>query len=115
MTAKQFRQWELYDEVEPIGDVRSDYQSAQIVQTLYNVNRGKKDKPLKIQDCVLKFGGQDEKPKKTPEQMFAMLKILSAMHANEGAPVPALEPAAVLSPVDKIKAIAGDDPRITFA
>lgn len=122
MTARQFRAWELYDAVEPIGDIRSDYQSAQIAQMLYNVNRGKKDKALKLEEFLLKFGLQEEQPKKqTPEQQFRILKLLAAMHANEGDAPPKVlhfsDGAAVnaASAIGKLREIAGDNPNITFA
>jgi hypothetical protein len=31
----------------------------------------------------LKFGAAAEKPKQTPNQQFAILKVLAAMHAND--------------------------------
>lgn len=84
MTAREFRAWELYDQVEPIGSIRSDYQSAQIVQALVNANRTKKDKVVKLEQCLLKFGpAEEEKQKKSPDQIFSILRLLAAAHANE--------------------------------
>ena len=84
MPATLFRAWEMYNEVEPFGELRADYRAAHIVQTLINVNRGKDQKPITLDECLLKFGEPlAEKPKQTPKPQFTMLQWLSAMHANE--------------------------------
>ena len=92
LTAKQFRAWEHYAELEPFDETRADYRAASIVQMLYNVNRGSKQKAVALEDVVLKFGAQEKKDqqKQTPQQQFAILKVLAAMHANER---PSIEPA----------------------
>lgn len=81
-------QWVHYNSIEPIGDDRADYRAASIVQMLYNVNRGKNDKPGKLEEFLLKWAEADEvkKTKQTPQQQLAMLKILAAMHANDDGP-----------------------------
>ena len=48
LTAKQFRMWEIYSELEPFGELRADYRAASIVQMIYNVNRGEKQKALPL-------------------------------------------------------------------
>ena len=83
LTAKQFRGWEHYYELEPEEEIRADYRAASIVQILYNINRGKGQKALTLEEALLKFGGAAEKPKQTAEQQFAILKVLAAMHAND--------------------------------
>lgn len=77
-TAKWFREWEIYYELEPFGELRSDYRTASIVQMLYNVNRGKGQKALQLKDFLLKFDG-DPQPK---QDQFAMLKILAAAYSS---------------------------------
>lgn len=87
MTAKQFRAWEMYAEMEPFGEERADFRAASIVQMIYNVNRGKGVRAIKLDQCLLRFGEPPEsKPAQTSQQQFAMLKILAAMHANETTP-----------------------------
>ena len=89
MTSKQFRAWEMYYEVEPFGELRADYRAASIVQILFNVNRGKDQKPITLDECLLKFGEPlQEKKKQTPQQQFNLLKLLAAMHAGEPDPAP---------------------------
>lgn len=84
LTAKQLRGWEHYFELEVDDEIRADYRSASIVQMLYNINRGKNQKPLTIEECLVKFSDPDEpKKRQTPEQQFAMLKLLAAMYAHE--------------------------------
>ncbi len=78
----------MYHELEPFGDMRADYRTASIVQMLYNINRGKNQKALELKDFILTFGEQEQKPKQTPEQQFAILKVLAAMHANDQPGVP---------------------------
>jgi hypothetical protein len=73
----------MYYEIDPFGELRDDYRTASIVQVLCNINRAKGQQPLKLDECLLKFGEQEEKPKQTVQQQLAMLKILAAMHATE--------------------------------
>jgi hypothetical protein len=88
LTAKEFRGWEHYHELDPFTEVRDDYRTASIVQMIANVNRGLKQKPYKLSDFLLNFEEAPEKKPQTPKQQFAMLKILAAMHANDGPAVP---------------------------
>jgi hypothetical protein len=78
----------MYYELEPFGEERADYRTASIVQMLYNVNRSSKSKALELKDFLLSFGEQEPKPKQTPEQQFAILKVLAAMHANDEPGIP---------------------------
>jgi hypothetical protein len=83
LTAAQFRGWEHYYELEPDVEIRADYRAASIVQILYNINRGKGQKALTLEEALLKFGEVEEKPKQTVEQQFSILKVLAVMHAND--------------------------------
>ena len=94
-TAKWFRDWEMYYELEPFGEMRADFRAASIVQMIYNVNRGKDQKAKPLADFMLKF---EEEPKKTQtwQEQVVMLKLLAAAYATdtgipsviEDAPVP---------------------------
>lgn len=85
LTAKQFRGWEHYAELEPFSEVRQDYRVASIVQMLANVNRGAKQKAYTIQDFLLKFEPGEEKPRKQPwEEQLMWAKIIARAH-NLGA------------------------------
>lgn len=89
LTAKQFRGWEHMNELEALIDVeeREDYRIASIVQMLHNIHRAKNTKPLPLKEFILKFGEMAfeaaQKPPQTQEQQFAILKVLSAMHAGD--------------------------------
>jgi hypothetical protein len=52
-TAKWFRDWEHYYALEPFGEVMLTKQIALIAQMLYNINRGKDQKALPLEDFVL--------------------------------------------------------------
>ena len=86
LTAKQFRAWEIYSELEPFGELRADYRAASIVQMIYNVNRGEKQKALPLQEFLLKFE-TEPKQKQSWQEQLAIMKLLAAAHAMD-APVP---------------------------
>lgn len=85
LTFRQLRGWEHADEIDSLVDVelRMDYRIASIVQMLHNIHRGKGQKALPLKDFVLQFGEPEEKKRQSPEQQFQMLKLLSAMHAQD--------------------------------
>lgn len=113
LTAKEFRAWEIYHEVEPFGDLRADYHAAQVVQMLHAVNRGKGQKALTLEECLLKFA-QEEKPKQTPEQQFGILKVLAAMHANDGLSVPYMTTGLGLDPASDDAGILTQGGQVTL-
>jgi len=91
LTAEQFRAWEIYCELEDFTEKRQDYRVASILHILYNINRGKDQPAKQLKDFLLQFDAPEkdpepEDPKKKAERQFAMLKVLAAMHANEGPP-----------------------------
>lgn len=49
MTASEFQMWIEYDKVSPIGDVRGDIQTAQIVSAVYGAQGGK----VSLDDALL--------------------------------------------------------------
>lgn len=75
ITAKQFRDWQHYASLEPFDETRADYRAASIVSMIYNVNRGKDDKVMTIEDARLKFE-QSEKRKQTWQDQLYMLKLI---------------------------------------
>jgi len=96
LTAKQFRGWEHFEELYPsIGEERLDYRLAAIVQMLYNINRGKDQKALSIQDFLL-FAEKEKKPEQTPEQKFKILQLWAAAMANDGPPLAPQETDAIV-------------------
>jgi len=82
LTASQFLDWHHYDSLEPFGELRADYRTADIVTTLANIHRDRKRKkePYRISDVVLKFGESvEEKPK--PKQTWQEKKAIAYMWA----------------------------------
>lgn len=59
LTAKQFIEWEMYATIEPFSEKRADYRAASIVMSIVNANRRKKDKPITLEDAMLRFDAPD--------------------------------------------------------
>lgn len=85
LTAKEFREWELYAELEPFDETRADYRAASIVTMLANLKRGKHQKAYKYDDFVLKFGEQEPKKKQSLQEQLNILKIFAQAQAAAGA------------------------------
>lgn len=58
MSASEMTLWMAFDRLSPIGDIRSDIQTAHIVSSLYGAQGGK----LSLNDAMLKWSAQDEQP-----------------------------------------------------
>jgi hypothetical protein len=56
MTRQEWQDWRQFLSVEPFESVRMDYRIASVVQILANVNRGKNQQPVKLEDCIIRFG-----------------------------------------------------------
>lgn len=84
LTAKQFREWQMFYDLEPFGEVRDDYRTASIVAMIANVNRDpkKRKEPYKLEDFLLKFGEQPPKKQQTWQQQALMLKMLAAAYSK---------------------------------
>ena len=82
LTARQFMTWKLYAVLEPFDETRQDYRIASIVQMLFNTNRGKDQKPLKLEDALLKFGEQEVKKKQTWQDQLMVARLMVAQAAG---------------------------------
>ncbi len=85
ISAQQFFDWLHYYQLEPFGEKRSDYRSAQIAQALYNINRDTKKhkQPFPLEDFVIPFGDTEEKKSKkrqTWEDQLLIAQALTAMY-----------------------------------
>jgi len=98
LPAREFRGWEMFDEIEPIGDIREDYRAASIAQTVYNANRGPKQKALPLKEFLLKFEPAEEKPRQTWQEQLAIMKMLAAAYSSEGSGVPTVTEGIGLAP-----------------
>jgi hypothetical protein len=81
ITARQFRELEVFEELEPPESVRDDYRTASIVTMIANVNRGPKQKAYTLQDFVLNFREVEPKKPQSPQEQLAILKILAMQQA----------------------------------
>jgi hypothetical protein len=80
MSAKQFRDWETYAQIEPFGEMRQDYRIASVVAMIFNMAVKSEDrKPIK--EFLLPFGEDVEKSRQTPEQMERMAKWIALCYS----------------------------------
>ncbi len=87
MTARQFRDWMHFAEIEPFTfdrELRADFRSAQIVQVIANVNRGPKQKAYTLQDFLLKFDDANPERKKTWQEMQKVAYMIAAAYNADG-------------------------------
>lgn len=85
LSAKQFLGWETYFNLEPRGEERADYRSAQIVGMIFNMAVDIKNrKPFT--DWLLKFEAENKKqptPSQVAQKQFELLNILARVHNAE--------------------------------
>lgn len=55
MSWEEFCEWLVYDQIEPLGESRGDYQAAIVAATIANVNRSKGQKPYSPADFLPNF------------------------------------------------------------
>lgn len=81
---RQFNDWRRYDEIDPIGGGRSDWQAASVCATVMNaaaVMIGSKQR-VKISDFLLDFSGEraSERAKDKPQQPhWKSMKFIAQM------------------------------------
>ena len=83
ITSEQFVEWIEYDKLDPFGQWREDYRSAEIVTMLANVNRDAKRKrePFKTTDFLVKFGEQiNDKPKQSWQDQLNIAKLFASAY-----------------------------------
>ncbi len=78
MTIRQLREWFAYSELEPFGEERADYRSAQICAMIANSVRDKKRKPTayKVEEFLLRFGERQAAVKDWRAMKLDMERIL---------------------------------------
>jgi hypothetical protein len=82
ISAEQFAEWAAYDTLEPFGEWRDDWRSAEIVTMIANVNRDtkKRKEPYKTTDFLVKFGERSEeetKTRQTPKEQLSIAKMIA--------------------------------------
>lgn len=81
ITGRQLLTWEVYDSLEPFGELRADYRAATIACVIANVNRGKGQKAFTLEDFVLKFGEAAPKKQTWQEQKAIAMMWVDAYNA----------------------------------
>lgn len=78
MTAKQLREWQLYDELEPFGKERDSYLAASICQALWNIARDTAKYPegWPLDDFLVYFGDDIPLKKASPKQTVQQQELL---------------------------------------
>jgi hypothetical protein len=85
LTAKQFREWELFAEIEPFtvfSELRADYRAASIVQMIANVNRGKKQRGYPLKEFLLQFNEPERATRQTWQQQKAIALAICASYGE---------------------------------
>jgi hypothetical protein len=87
LSARQFRRWMLYEQVEPFGQLREDYRAAMVASHVANTGYDtSKRGPFKIEDFLLKFGSEERAlaagkvaAKQSPEEQASILNMLAVL------------------------------------
>lgn len=79
LTAKQFLGWEAYASLEPFGERRADYRTAQILRMLLLVNTAAEDrnKVPSLEDLLLAFEEKKPKVPQSFQEQIAIAKIMA--------------------------------------
>jgi len=86
MSERELQEWQLLEQQEPFGELRDDYRAASICLTLYNVNKGKDDKELHVDDFLLAFErstGEDENEERPDNAFMALAEMMGATVKKE--------------------------------
>jgi len=78
VSSYELSEWMAFSTLEPFGADAENLGHAITASTVANVNRGKNDKPYKVEDFMPKF----EKETQSPEQMIQIAEMLTI--ANGG-------------------------------
>lgn len=88
LTAKQFREWEAYAQIEPFGELRDDYRAASIRQMIFNANVKPEDqRPIK--DFLIKWDaeGEEKKQKQTWQMQKAIAHAIVVAYSQPALPL----------------------------
>jgi hypothetical protein len=86
MSALEFAEWMAYYSLEPFGERRADYRSAQIVQMIANVNRGADTGPYPLSDFLPdEIAAEADEPEDEPEENWqAQIQVAEMITAAYG-------------------------------
>ncbi len=60
ITSAELSEWMVYNKLEPFGENIADIRSGMIASTIANCNRGKNQKPFKVDDFIIKRVGNEK-------------------------------------------------------
>lgn len=75
ISSYELSEWMVYEQVEPFGDRRGDFQAALICMTLANRLRNKDEQPFKMQDFLLDF--ERARAEQTMEEQIAFAHMMT--------------------------------------
>ncbi|WP_288016449.1 hypothetical protein [Microcystis phage Mae-JY04] len=78
MPLPEFRQWQAYAAVNPIGPKRDDWRIAQLAALLFNINRGKSAQPAKVSEFMWQMPREEADPDGDAEKLMDWLGTLPA-------------------------------------
>lgn len=86
MPASEFVEWMAYEQLEPFGDRRGDFQAGMICAATYNQHRTKPaDRVFNPTDFIPQWDPSPERPPQTiDEQLEMMLLIQKVQNASIG-------------------------------
>jgi hypothetical protein len=77
MSARQFSEWRAYHDLEPFDEERADIRAGSIVQAIFSTSRRKGSPPIKLMDCVVRFGsGAGDSPKSVEQAREEIVKTM---------------------------------------
>jgi len=89
MTATQLMEWEAYDQIEPIGEWRSDYHAAYISFILADIAHSQYGKPGSQRPELKNFfpfwwqiEKQDKKEKQTTDEIYETMMEIATLSQN---------------------------------
>lgn len=88
MSAKQFREWQMFVQLEPFEEDRTPYRFALITQILANANRNSKKRPtpFTLDECTFRFGDEPRpqamEKKRDWQSMKSVAKAMTASYAE---------------------------------
>ena len=86
MSTEELREWEVFDAIEPIGQARSDYQTAYLAYMMAATSpRAKNAKRPRLKDFTIDWW--DPKRSRKPASPTAMLQFAAALTAAKGGTV----------------------------
>jgi hypothetical protein len=77
ISSKELMEWMAFEQLEPFGYEQEMLGHAITATTIANVNRGKDQKPYKIEDFLPKLKYVEEKPEQTVEDTVTAVKLLN--------------------------------------